>query len=378
VFLAAVREQKGRCDRDQAATIDQIARVGKSTLLHKRQNRKLESFDAPSFQHLQEKGSLRGCKPIGSGREVGTLCTKSEGHCTVLVETRQIRKDARSVPELQLALDDLCEQLSAPDESRPRDLRLLRCVGHMVSESGDSFKLLFSLPPATAGPNIRSLRELLSVKGITDRPCTEDRLHLAAALAQAVLRIHEIGWYHKGIRSSNVLFITNSSANRTIRDPILCGFETSRPEEATELSLDYLLDQVDENNLYRHPSCWNGRTLEGRYKRSYDIYALGIVLTEIGHWSPIGEAGYNKWTSRRDQLTPARFHSFLMAPSSGEKAYKSPTHDLAFRLGKNYQKATRSCFELTFDGPEGLAQFRREVVSVLDRAAITADEVDNI
>ena len=90
------------------------------------------------------------------------------------------------------------------------------------------------------------------------------------------------------------------------------------------------------------------------------------------------DAGYNKWTSQKEQRTPARLYKFLTAPSSGAMAYTSPIYDPSFRLGKDYQKATRACFNAGFDGSDGLMRSRHEAASVLDRAVVAVEEIEDI
>jgi hypothetical protein len=64
VFEAVIKEQKARADPDQAATIDQIARVRDSVLQHQKESEKLEALEQPLFRHMLEKGSLRN---VGGG-----------------------------------------------------------------------------------------------------------------------------------------------------------------------------------------------------------------------------------------------------------------------------------------------------------------------
>ncbi|OTA84866.1 hypothetical protein M434DRAFT_36271 [Hypoxylon sp. CO27-5] len=140
------------------------------------------------------------------------------------------------------------------------------------------------------------------------------RIHLAHALTVAVEHFQRVGWVHKGIRSSNIVFNTLPSeeesapppdgiigteetikkshggvataiarlASFDLAQPYLFGFEYARAGDAgTNMEEDHLL----ENNLYRHPDRW-GRPL-ARFEKFHDVYSLGVVLFEILLWKDI-------------------------------------------------------------------------------------------
>jgi serine/threonine protein kinase len=131
------------------------------------------------------------------------------------------------------------------------------------------------------------------------------RIHLAWALATAVEHFHRVGWVHKSIRSDNIAFATTSSLPPTpteatdpagspihlylpmvgqfdLSKPLLFGFEYSRAgDDKTSLAEDF--SQV--NNYYRIPERW-GRP-EARFKKSHDVYSLGVVLLEVAIWKDI-------------------------------------------------------------------------------------------
>jgi len=66
-----------------------------------------------------------------------------------------------------------------------------------------------------------------------------------------------------------------------ISSPYLLGFDCSRPDQLTEMSI--ASQNPSSMDLHRHPNSLNG--IERKpYCKSYDIYSLGIVLLEIGLW----------------------------------------------------------------------------------------------
>jgi len=62
------------------------------------------------------------------------------------------------------------------------------------------------------------------------------------------------------------------------------GFEMSRPSTAYEMTEKPTFDPFAD--IYRHPHAQSGQT-DGNYRKSYDLYSLGIVLVEIAFWRRI-------------------------------------------------------------------------------------------
>ncbi|KAK4199235.1 hypothetical protein QBC40DRAFT_297790 [Triangularia verruculosa] len=118
----------------------------------------------------------------------------------------------------------------------------------------------------------------------------EVRYKLAEALCGALLSLHSVGWFHKAIRSDNVVLYTlngiqDSEAKKTeerpcydFSKPYLINFDCSRPEHAETYAT---VDFDSASNIYRHPERW-GRSM--RYERHHDLYSLGLLLLEIGSW----------------------------------------------------------------------------------------------
>jgi hypothetical protein len=76
---------------------------------------------------------------------------------------------------------------------------------------------------------IRTLADLIPARfKRTAVPSLEHRYRLAQALAIALFRLHLTGWLHKGIRSSNVVFLANpddKDKSDLVRSPWLLGFD---------------------------------------------------------------------------------------------------------------------------------------------------------
>lgn len=87
----------------------------------------------------------------------------------------------------------------------------------------------------------------------------------------------------------------------------MLGFEHSRPE------VDFshgLADDGLERDVYRHPD--RQGTPEKLFSKIHDIYALGVVLFEIGLWQQAITLEKNQFKTARD---PYVIHDQLMMQS---------------------------------------------------------------
>lgn len=181
-------------------------------------------------------------------------------------------------------------------ENNSKDqFRAPHCLGYFQDtdpETGEDhcrFGLVFEKPP-TAHPNTRpiSLRALLTSADV-DMPSLSDRIELMKLLSETLERLHAVNWLHKGLRSSNILFFSDCGPQEiSYADPYISGFDYSRPAMNDDMT-----EKPPENassDIYRHPLVQGSGGREGSgggFKKSYDLYALGIILLEIAYWQPI-------------------------------------------------------------------------------------------
>lgn len=159
--------------------------------------------------------------------------------------------------------------------------RAPECLGYFEDEDNGRFGFVFAKPPSIPADEApTTLRDLLT----QPMPPLADRLTLMRLLSETVERLHAVNWLHKGLRSSNILFFLTPSGAPNFASPYLSGFEYSRPatrEDMTQPPSDDLAA-----DLYRHPQTQSG-THSGGFLKSFDLYALGIVMLEIAYWQPI-------------------------------------------------------------------------------------------
>lgn len=179
--------------------------------------------------------------------------------------------------------------MSGPEDDAADDESLNRKLG-LVFERPNDDGLHPSLPPV-------SLRELLQNER---KPRVTERIKLSHAISSCLLYLHAVNWLHKGLRSHNIVFFRTQNGRVNYAKPYLTGFDYSRParsDEATETP-----GNDPEYNLYRHPlvQLMNPAERE-RFKKSFDIYSLGVLFVEIAHWAPVDKVlGFDiKWKPSR-------------------------------------------------------------------------------
>jgi hypothetical protein len=243
---------------------------------------------------------------------------------------------------------------------KPNEYRILDCKGIVRHDTGsvERYGLVFALPTRLAKePQLRFslLHDLLR----TDRQNTvakcfslEQRFRLAARLANSVAYMHFAGWLHREIKSENVVCF-HSEGQASIEEPFLSGFTFSRPDNPREVS-EY--DVSTASNLYRHADYQMPKPAQ-KFRRSYDVYGLGIVLIEIGLWKQIRAF----WKPGMDAKS---FHEHIMSDI---------VPLLGFYMGEKYRDAVMACLDvekLGVGGDEGRTfslAFSRIVVQLLER-----------
>ncbi|KAL9001435.1 MAG: hypothetical protein Q9169_000010 [Polycauliona sp. 2 TL-2023] len=221
-----------------------------------------------------------------SGRELALYKSKR-----VMVEWKFV--DREHEKELKTRVDQVAILLAHTYDA---SFHSLHCIGFLPQDAsyqpedrncvcyGLVFELLISSNiPISIFPFIRPLSSLFDD---VRRPSLNERRDLALALAETVLQLHTSGWLHKGIRSDNILYVEsgdNRWENGSAQGPFLAGYEYARPTTAhTEA-----MPADPEQEMYRHPK-GQGLT-RASFRRSFDLFALGCVLLEIGLWSNLSD-----------------------------------------------------------------------------------------
>ncbi|ORY66249.1 prion-inhibition and propagation-domain-containing protein [Pseudomassariella vexata] len=184
-------------------------------------------------------------------------------------------------------LDDLARMMHSATDRHP-DLHTIDCLGYTDDAESSRYGLIYKAPKASYS----TLHTLIS-SGELKTPDLNERIKLAQTLAVALWSLHSLDWLHKSLCSNNILFfppaVSTSATHATaaaalvpdISAPYLVGFDASRPELDTEMSVASKNPSILD--LHRHPKSLSGLSRRP-YCKSYDIYSLGLVLLEIGLW----------------------------------------------------------------------------------------------
>lgn len=231
-------------------------------------------------------------------------------------------------------IQKLGDFLSVPD--RPHDFRILDCIGLFKDQEHSRYGVVYHLPhymrdlprrtrPEDLGHVCKpsSLASLLDkVNAILDLGV---RFNLAKKLMYSIDVLHTCGWLHKNIRSSNIFFFPAQSADnksfdnrfKDIGHPYIMGYGLSRPDDvpkpdeydvrgysrtdegqrvrhhSRKHEEDDDIDSKPQTNIYKHPDKIAKPAC--RFRHSYDIYSVGLVLLEIGLWQSLKVFEDREW-----------------------------------------------------------------------------------
>lgn len=189
----------------------------------------------------------------------------------------------------------LCHLL---DAEKPNMLQTLQFVGHVnniedrqigiLSRKQDSAERLVSLRQI-----LKASAEKLRGNMSFPKPSLGERFYLALRLCRAFMELHKAHWLHKGFNSACLLLSPVSSSVR-VETAVISGFQYARPGGNQQVSLPLNEDILGDRMWYLHPEirkkmnedCGSSR-MYTKYMARHDIYSLGVVLLEIGLWTPI-------------------------------------------------------------------------------------------
>lgn len=212
-------------------------------------------------------------------------------------------------------LEDVARLLN--EASTASAFRALRCIG-MTKRHHNRISMIYELPGNVDQPRepldlakvlesdtylstLGSMRDGLTVS----LPSLTKRLQLAKTLISAMYQLHSASWMHREFSAENVLlFWSESQISPSERllpydlsVPYIDGFKNSR-SSVYGLSPSWTgrkqkLPSFLAEKVYRHPAYLlsknQSRSSPHRscHRFRHDYYALGLVLLEIGLWSPL-------------------------------------------------------------------------------------------
>ncbi|MCJ1415984.1 hypothetical protein MMC32_002319 [Xylographa parallela] len=235
----------------------------------------------------------------------------------------------------------LASMLASADQASLHTLPLKGYLRQNITDRSRRYAFVYDFPKSASEITPTSLHEMISSSEPSARLSLPAHFLIARTIATTLGTLHADGWVHKSIRSHNFIFFRSTGANSGFTEPYLIGFEYSRLE--TEES-ESTWDDDAGKNFYRHPER-QGPPLVTFTKR-HDIYALGLVLLEIGLWrtlSDIWEDSRDRIQKRTGKIPP------LNRRLNVEYFMEAAKHNLAHTMGEAYAKAVMTCLELRRD-----------------------------
>ncbi|KAL2827723.1 hypothetical protein BDW59DRAFT_143750 [Aspergillus cavernicola] len=366
------------------------------------QRRKMVDANAPDeFQNLQgevrvadeDEGRTTGSFQLGRWEESG--CTSST---MVIVEYHEYENTLRrgdlepdEVVELKAPIRNLAWLLKNSAFSshttsenepglQPPQIYALECLGLIDQPDEERHMFLYRLPTSDK----TELHELTTLHAFINaedretrrplkRPPLNDRFTMAHCLAITLLNIHASTWVHKNVWSRGILLFLHTpagiqasglQAHRRSSSPnpqhhihaYLSDWGYARSEQqGTDMAADF----EAEPNLYRHPDRQGKPTRQ--FQRRHDIYALGVVLLEVGLWATLsrlmqGKIHEAEKTGRLPRAKKVAADLIALAQQGLPK-----------EMGHGYTQAVVSCLAGRFrEGDAELAlDFQEKVVNVL-------------
>lgn len=164
-------------------------------------------------------------------------------------------------------------------------------------------------------------------------PALEHRFRMALRLTEQLHSLHARQLAHGNINSSSIIFTTTANETEAnlveqLRKPLWASFDLF-----SKCTIEGIRRPVDFN-IYRHPHDEPSnprRDFPADIK--YDLYGLGLVLLEIGLWTPIGDLYKSKYT----------------LPDFKLRLEKIWIPKLAAKAGSAYMRAVETCLRLSDD-----------------------------
>jgi len=237
------------------------------------------------------------------------------------------------------------------------------------TDNATRFGIVFEEPLIHgAESKIATLQDLLERQL---HPSLSVRLGLCTVLARCVHSFHAVNWVHKALRPENILFFSSSELP-SLNEPFLSGFELSRPSIMDQLTEKLGFDPIKD--IYRHPNAQSSQT-DGKYRKSYDIYSLGVLMIEVALWKRIEDLVPLEDLAKAKPSVLREIQPWLLGMPFGTRFPLSITESrsclqqVAFACGDPFRDIVEQCLRMdAVECPEYLGEKEAVIALRVQRA----------
>ena len=212
------------------------------------------------------------------------------------------------------------------ENARVAHLGLLKFLGYYIDSVYSRYAFVYQMPvnyfPFLRNPsdlfNDLKPKPLVSLFHSGDNatiPNLETRFRLAYDLLMALLHLRSQNMVHGNLNSSNILIFpgladsSNGELSLTedLRRPYLTSF--------AQFSGDGPAPEPLSSSMYRHPD--DKKLIDDDAAWAYDLYSLGLVLMEIGLWTPVSRLWKMKYNNSMFKQRIENLYLQKLSPKCG-------------------------------------------------------------
>jgi hypothetical protein len=314
---------------------------------------KVDNYELPSELLKLRRIPQRAPEEVLWPDDVATYTASTEAPADVLVEWRQQSaiSPGFSIPgeemtqrrNLLVRLLHEASTIRAGSEYRVLDcLGYIKVTGRVEGEPTPVIGFISRVPYWADGSRLPiSLHQLMqdafqnNDSSIT--PSLRVRFQLAKQISSSLYQLQCSQWLHRNMCSSRVMFFYEKATRKLrIDSPFLTGLQYSRPDDQSPIDKERRFrsdgfniqgDNWGSLGLYLHPDFSSPKAR--RYRRSDDIYSLGVILFEIAFWEPV-----EVFRNGSEKI-----------PLTAEKILKVAKTELSAEVGEFYRDAVVKCLE---------------------------------
>ncbi|EXK78377.1 hypothetical protein FOQG_16942 [Fusarium oxysporum f. sp. raphani 54005] len=286
---------------------------------------KAKILDYRSLQRDAQLDQISLIGPPSMQMKASTAAWKTSEKAIIEFRPYALSADPRVVSELEQCVGQLAAIFQ---HAKPSLMYTLSCQGYYIDKSNSRFGLIYRFPPGST--DYMRLDTLIETK---PQPiCSLSmRFEIARRLAVAVAFLHGVGWVHKAIQTRRVLLFTRTTSDRKcIGDAYLTGFQDARGVHGD--SMGHEADLSWKTKLYRHPDRHSYQN-NAYFTTGHDIFALGVVLLELGLWRLLAIDRYEELLKT---AKPHEYKMFLVTMAGMVDC----------QMGSLYQSVVKRCLEV--------------------------------